>query len=824
MFCLFGMYFKHSKKIIAMIRNFIVTAWRNLGRNKSFSFINVFGLAVGLACCMLIGGYLYSELTYDAYPANSKQLYRVYLSAEANGASTVFPSVDVAVGPGIKNAFPSVLAYARLDQRRPVFVKYDDKTFKEGKIMFIDSNFLQMFSIPLLEGDSKNALTEPKTMVITRNFEKKYFGGSDGMGKMITVGKDLVKITGIIDKIPDNSHFHGDAFMSFVTEDNASTPQTWSNVNDYTYLLLNKDADPRKLEAAFPQLVARYVVPEVQHDMGVSLAEAQKSVNTFKFLLQPLTAIHLHSISKYELGAGGDIHYIYIFAALAIFVLLLACINFTNLSTAAATKRAKEIGVRKVLGSEKNKLVWQFLTESLMLTLFSMLLALGLVYLLLPYFNDVAGKHVTIAFYFTPWAIAAELGLILVVGLMAGLYPAVFMSSFKIIPILKGGSGLQLSGKSSLRSSLIVFQFAISTALIIATLVVFQQLSYMQNKKLGYDKNQVLVVNDTYTLGNNIDAFKQDLANDNRVVSVTKSDNAPGYNDAGGTEIYAKEITGNGASNGIATSIYWIDPNYIPTMKMALVKGRNFYPAGPADSASVIVNEAAVSALGFGNTDPIGKTIIRSGQRHYMIVGVVENFHFTSAKEKIAPLMMIASNSSKGKIIARIKAANVPGLIDDIKNKWDRYNSGAPFNYSFLDQQFATLYGAEQRVANIFTSFSIIAIIIACLGLFGLAAFMIRQRVKEIGIRKVLGASSVSITAMLCREFLKLIVIASIISFPLTWFAMSKWLQDFAYRTSIHWWVFLLAGIMALLVAAITISFQSIKAALANPVKSLRSE
>jgi len=807
-----------------MIRNFIITAWRSLGRNKGFSFINVFGLAVGLACCMLISGYLYSELTYDTYSANSKQLYRVYLSADANSATIIFPAVDVAVGPGIKNAFPSVLAYTRLTQRGPVFVKYENKTFKEEKIMLIDSNFLQMFSIPSLEGDTKNALTEPKTMVITKDFEKKYFGEGDGIGKMITVGKDLVKITGVIDKIPDDSHFHGDAFMSFVTYDNASTPQTWSNVGDFTYLLLDKNANPRKLEAAFPQLVAKHVVPEIQHDMGVSLAEAQKSVNTFKFFLQPLTDIHLHSASKYELESAGDIHYVYIFAALAIFVLLLACINFTNLSTAAATKRAKEIGVRKVLGSEKNRLVWQFLTESLMLTLFSMLLALGLVYLLLPYFNNVAGKHVTIAFYFSSWAIAAELGLIIVVGMLAGLYPAVFMSSFKIIPILKGGSGLQLSGKTSLRSSLIVFQFAISTALIIATFVVFQQLSYMQNEKLGYDKNQVLVVNDAYTLGNNIDAFKQDLVNDNRVISVTKSDNAPGYNDAGGTEIYAKEIADKGTRDEIATSIYWIDPNYIPTMKMELVKGRNFYPSGPADSASVIINEAEVSALGFGNTDPIGKTIIRSGQRHYMIVGVVKDFHFTSAKQKIAPLMMIASSNSKGKIIARVKTADIPRLISDIKNKWERYNSGAPFNYSFLDQQFASLYGSELRVGNIFTSFSIIAIVIACLGLFGLAAFMIRQRVKEIGIRKVLGASSVSITTMLSREFLQLILIAALISMPLTWYGMNKWLQDFAYRTTIHWWVFAVAGLIALLVAAITISFQAIKAALANPVKSLRSE
>lgn len=690
--------------------------------------------------------------------------------------------------------------------------------------MLIDSNFLQLFSIPLLEGDSKDALTEPKTIVITKDFEKKYFGAADGLGKTITIGSDLVKVTGVIDKIPDNSHFHGDAFMSFVTYDNASTPQTWSNVGDFTYLLLSKSTDPKKLEAAFPQLVAKHVVPEIQHDMGVSLAEAQKSVNTFKFFLQPITDIHLHSATKFELESNGDIHYVYIFTALAIFVLLLACINFTNLSTAAATKRAKEIGVRKVLGSAKNKLVWQFLTESVMLTFLAMLFALGLVYLLLPYFNNLSGKHIVIGFYLSWGAILSETALVLLVGLVAGLYPAFFLSSFKIIPILKGGSGLQPAGKSSLRSSLIVFQFAISTALIIATFVVYGQLSFMQNKKLGYDKNQLLVINDAYTLGNNIDAFEQDLLGDNRVVSATKSDNAPGYDNAGGTEIYATDIAGKVTGNEIHTNIYWIDANYIPTLKMDLLKGRNFYPSGPADSASVIINEAAVRNLGFGGADPLGKTIIRSGQRHYTIVGVVKDFNYTSAKQKIAPLIMIASNNSRGLVILRVKTADISRLISQIKNKWEGYNSGAPFSYSFLDEQYASLYSTEARTGKIFTSFSVIAIIIACLGLFGLAAFMIRQRVKEIGIRKVLGASSISITAMLSQEFLKLILIAALISFPLIWYAMNKWLQDFAYRTTIHWWIFVLAGVIALLVAAITISFQAVKAALANPVKSLRSE
>jgi putative ABC transport system permease protein len=807
-----------------MIKNFIVTAWRNLKNNKIFSFINVFGLSVGLTCCMLIGAYLYQELTYDTYPAQSKQIYRVALRSNGNNASADFPSVDVAVGQGIKNVFPEVLATARLTNRGQVFVKYQDHQFKENKIVLIDSNFLQLFSIPLVEGNNKTALTEPNCIVITKAFEKKYFGDSGALGKAITVGKDLLKVTGVIEKIPDNSHFHADAFISMVTVVSPRTKQTWSNVGYYTYVLLDKNADAKKLEAGFPQLVAKFVVPEIQHDMGVSLAEAQKSVNTFQFFLQPITDIHLRSATKYEYEANGDIHYVYIFGALALFILLLACINFTNLSTASAARRSKEIGIRKVLGSAKNKLVSQFLIESVMLTFFAMLFAMGIVYTLLPYFNDLSGKHITIGFFLTYSALLLEIALTLFVGLIAGIYPAFFLSSFQIISILKGNGGTQPATRGGLRSGLIVFQFAISTALIIATFIVYQQLNFMQNKTLGYDKNQVLIINDTYTLGTDINAFKQQLLSDNRVVNATISSNVPGYNNMGGTEIYVKDIADKGTRNEIQCGIYWIENSYIPTLGMQITKGRNFYPSGPADSTSVIINEAAVRDLGFGNSDPLGKTIIRSGQHHFTIVGVVKDFHYTSAKQKIAPLMMLSSNNSNGSIIVRIKTADVHHLINDIENQWNAYHASAPFSYSFLDEQFASLYSSEHRTGQIFTSFSIVAIIIACLGLFGLAAFMIRQRVKEIGIRKVLGASSASITVMLSKEFLKLIIIASLIAFPVTWYAMNKWLQDFAYRVTIEWWVFVLAGVISLLVAAITISFQSVKAALANPVKSLRSE
>ncbi|HTD98246.1 MAG TPA: ABC transporter permease [Mucilaginibacter sp.] len=804
-----------------MIRNYIKTAWRNLIKNKVFSFINIFGLAVGLACCMFIASYLYSELTYDTYPVNSKQLYRVGLTSLENGGVSDFPMPDIAVGPGIKNNFPQVLSFARVANWKPSFVSYQDKQFKEVKMALCDSNFLQLFSIPLIQGDDKNALIAPRSLVITAQMSNKYFGNESALGKTLKVGDDLFKITGVIDKVPDNSHFHYDAFISMSTYPDRQ--QTWSNVGYYTYLLLAKNADPKKLEALFPQLVAKYVVPETQRDMGVSLAEAQKAVNTFKFYLVPITDIHLHTSTKYDMEPNGDISYVYIFGALAVFILLLACINFTNLSTASSARRSKEVGIRKVMGSLKEWLVTQFLVESVMLTLFSMLLALGIVYLLLPYFNDLSGKHTTIGFFLNYKALLIGLGLTLFVGVLAGLYPAFFLSSFKILSVLKGGSGSEPAKKNFLRSALVVFQFTISTALIIATFVVYQQLHFMQNKKLGYDKDQLLVLNDTYSLGDNEAAFKQQLLRDSRIVNATISTNIPGNGNMGGTQVYPLGLNGDENKNTISMNIYQVDGNYLSTMGISLARGRNASPDFPADSSSVVINQAAVHELGWDKTDPIGKSIVRSGRKTFTVVGVVKDFNYTSAKVKVAPLMLLPVHRH-GAIILKIKTADVSGILSGIKKQWNDYKAVTPFSYYFVDEQFAALYGSEQRTGKIFTSFAVIAVIIASLGLFGLAAFMIKLRVKEIGIRKVLGASSGTITGMLSIEFLRLIIVAIVISFPITWFAMYKWLQNFAYRIDIQWWIFVLAGGIALSIAFITISFQSIKAAMANPVKSLRSE
>jgi putative ABC transport system permease protein len=802
-----------------MIKNYFKTAWRNLSKNKVFSVINISGFAIGLTCFVLIAVFVINELSYDRYPADAENIYRVNLSVAGNGDVAVYPNVDAAVGEGIKNAFPEVKASTTIFSVSD-FVKHDDKQFKEEHLAFADSNFLQIFSIPLIGGNATNALVQPNSIVISRSFAKKYFGNSEAIGKSLLIGtRDAVyKVTGVIDKVPDNSHFHFDAFLSQSTFH--ITNKTWSNLGYYTYLLLNKNADPKELEAKFPQLVAKYVVPEVQHDMGVSLAEAQKTVNSFRFSLMPLTDIHLHSNTKFELEPNGDIQYVYIFSILALFILLLACVNFTNLSTARAIKRAREVGIRKVMGSVKKQLIIQFLSESVLFTFFSMLLSYVLIFLVLPYFNQLANKNISFDFFLNYKLILAVLLLSFLAGILAGIYPAFFLSSFNTIRVLKGAS-MQGSQKKPLRSGLIVFQFFVSTALIIATVIIYQQLHYMQNKKLGYDKDQVLFLPDARLLGKDQTAFKQQLLQDNRVVSVSISRSVPGGQIMDGTEIYPKNETSNGTE--IHANISHVDYDYLRTLGIQILKGRNFSKDFPTDSSGIIINEAAVQQLGWTNDNAVGKAIVRSGQQEFKVVGVVADFNYASLKQKVAPLMMMLGGNFGGLII-KVNTRDVKGFLTDLKKHWNSFNPAGPLEYNFLDEKFAALYASEQRTKQIFSAFAILAIIIASLGLFGLSAFVIEQRTREIGIRKVLGASVQQVLLLVSKEFLLLVGIAFIISVPVTWWAMHEWLKDFAYRINIGTGVFIAAGFSAILIAFFTISFQAIRAAIANPVKSLRTE
>ena len=602
---------------------------------------------------------------------------------------------------------------------------------------------------------------------------------------------------------------------------------TWSNLGFYTYLLLDKKADPKKLEAKFPELIQKYVAPEAAHDMGISLAEAKKVANTWRFFLMPVTDIHLHSNTKYELEPNGDIQYIYIFGSLAIFTILLACINFTNLSTAASAKRAREVGIRKVLGTLRAQLIMQFMIESVLLSCLALLIAFLLIYLILPSFNHLSGKQIGISFFLQFKVIIAVINFMILVGITAGIYPAFFLSSFQTIRVLKGAVSQTPAKGGGLRRGLVVFQFLISTSLIISTLVVYRQLHFMQNKKLGYAKEQVIVIPDTFGLDSNQYAFKQRLLSDSRVLNATISRDVPvGRNEENidGSQVYASENRSHETESEIHANFFHVDYDYLSTLGMNMVSGRYFSKDYGSDSSGVVINEAAVRDLGWkNNQSAIDKTIISSGQHEYRVIGVVQDFNYASVKQRIVPVMMMLRHNN-GTLMVKIKTTDISGLISEVKKYWKAYNARTPFSYYFLDDKFASVYASEEKTGQIFSSFAVVAVFIASLGLLGLVAFTTEQRNKEIGIRKVLGASVNQVLTLLSKEFLLLVSLSFFISIPLTWWMMNNWLNNFAYRINISWWIFASGGIIAVMITLITISFQSIRAAVANPVNSLRSE
>ena len=592
--------------------------------------------------------------------------------------------------------------------------------------------------------------------------------------------------------------------------------------NFYSYLLLKKGYGYKNLEAKLPGVVEKYIGPQLLQAMGMSLQQFKNNGNNISFGLQPISDIHLHSDFTNDLSPAGDIRYVYIFGAIAVFMLLIACINFMNLSTSGASKRSREVGIRKVLGSMKGALVKQFLTESILITAIALVLALALIYLALPAFNDIAGQNLTLRFSDHPLLIPA-LGLfVLFVGILAGSYPAFYLSSFKPIEVLKGKFS---SGKGSvgLRSGLVVFQFFISIFLIVSTVVVYRQLSFMQSKKLGYDKEQVMILSDMWMLGNNQETFRQQLLNDTRVANVSRSGYLPA-GPSGNNNFFVSP--GQQSTQLVKTLRYDVDENYISTLGIQLLQGRNFSTAFGNDSNNIIINEAAAKALGWKES-AIGNNISWSSNRgekqNFKVIGLIKDFQFKSFHESISPLVMVLAQNQDN-LIVKLKTKDVAGLTATLQKRWKEYGTEEPLSVSFLDERFTNTHNAEQKIGLIIGIFAGLTIFVACLGLFGLAKFTAQQRTKEIGVHKVLGATVMQITNMLSATFLKLVLIACLLAFPLAWWVMNKWLQDFAYRINISWYVFAIAGFVALFIALFTVSFQAIKAAIANPVKSLRTE
>ncbi|MFI5128751.1 MAG: ABC transporter permease [Chitinophagales bacterium] len=809
-----------------MLKNYLRIAWRNIQKNKVFSFINIAGLAIGLACFTLIALYVVDELSYDRYNEKASRIYRVDSDILFGGTEENLAVSSDPMGATLKKDYPEVEQYVRLyTSDGPKRIKKGDVFITEPNVANADSTLFDVFTLPPIAGDVNTALDEPNTVVLTESMAQKYFGTNDVIGKVLETnenGGTPYKVTAVIKDMPRNSHFIADFFFSM---DNVE--YGWGNYlsqNFTTYIVLQKGTDPKKFTSNFSQFILKYIVPQAKQFMQInSLEEFEKAGNKMEYSLMPLTSIHLRSDKTAELGANSSIQYVYIFSAVAIFILLIACINFMNLSTARSSNRAKEVGIRKVLGTERKSLIRQFLTESTLTAIIALCISLVIAWLVLPYFNDLSGKTLSLAQLTDSNFLPFLLLMPLLVGLLAGSYPAFFLSSFQPINVLKGkiSTGAR---RSFLRGSLVVFQFATSIFLIIGTIVVYRQLNYIQDKKIGFNKDQVLVINGTGVLREKSGPFMNEVLGMKGVMSGTFSGYLPVSNTSRSSNTFSKEAVMD-SKNGFNMQVWTIDENYVPTLGMEMSKGRNFSKEFASDSSAAIINETTAGLLGY--TDPVGKMIYSNdGNGHmtaYTILGVVKNFHFESLRQNIGPLCLLYGRS-RWLASFKVSTTDVRGLVKNIEGLWKTQVPSMPFSYRFLDDAFDNMYREEQRIGKIALSFAVLAILIACLGLFGLATYMAEQRTKEIGVRKVLGATVGNIVSMLSVDFIKLVIISAVIAFPLAWWFMHKWLQDFAYRVDIGWWIFIAAGSAAIVIALLTVSFQAIKAAIANPVKSLRTE
>jgi len=807
-----------------MIKNYFKTAFRSLVRNKFHTSLNIIGLAAGLATCLLILLYVLDELNYDRYNTKADRIYRVNNEVKFGGNYFDLATTPPLMGPIMVKEFPQVEQYTRIRWYGSFLVKKGNENLKEGRVAYGDSTLFDVFTLPLIAGNPKIALKEPHSLVITETIAKKYFNRTDVVGKnMIINDTGNYKITGVIKDIPAQSHFNFDFFVA-MSETDDSRSDNWLSENYNTYILLKKNADATKLEPELNKMMEHYVGPELKAVANLSLDEFKKSGGYVRASLTPLTHIHLHSNKIGELNGNGNVQFVYIFSVIALFILLIACINFMNLSTARSSNRAKEVGVRKVLGSLRKNLVQQFLTESVLISFIALIFAIGIASLLLPYFNQLAGKSIFVSTLFQPQMLTSLVLLMLIVGLLAGSYPAFVLSAFQPVDVLKG----KLAGgfkRSWLRNSLVVFQFVISIILIIGTVVIYNQLNYIRNKDIGFNRKQVLVIKNTDALKDQATTFKNELLQISGVQNATMTGYLPVEGDRGNGAFFTSPALDQ--KSAISMQAWIVDENYIPTLDIKFFQGRNFSPQFSTDSNAVIINEAAAKFLGakdiLNRKLYIVEDIKTKKLGEYHIIGVIKNFNFSSLRDVIIPLGLFFHKQT-GSIAVRVNTSDISSVVSQIKNKWKTMAQNQPFDYSFMDEQFNNLYTTEQKTGQIFITFAVLAIVIACLGLFGLVTYAAEQRTKEIGIRKVLGANVANIVTMISKDFLKLVLIASIIAFPVAWWGMNKWLQDFAYRVNIGWWIFFAAGLLAIIIALITISFQAIKAAIANPVKSLRTE
>jgi putative ABC transport system permease protein len=800
-----------------MYRNYLKIAIRNLLKNKLFSFINISGVAIGLACFLLLALYVKDELSYDRFHNNADRIYRLsrtFLSKDGT-ASLRLAHAAPPFGPLIKQDFPEVEQVVRLLETG-ASVKYGDKVFNEDAVFAAEANLFKVFSFNVTSGNPDKALENPFSIVFSRPMAEKYFGKENPIGKTVRLDNQLdYTVTGVFEPLPAQSHFHPDFLASFSTLNDPRVygaeglRTNWGNNSFSTFLLLPQNYDPQNLVKSFPAFQNRHI---------------DSNASSYSVLdLMKLTDIHLYSHLDSEIEANGDIQYVYLFSAIAIFILLIACVNYMNLATAKSATRAKEVGMRKVIGAVRSQLINQFLSESLLLVLVSVSIAVLIVVLCLPALNNFTQKTLQFNSLLDPGFIAILISITLFTGVIAGSYPAFFMTSFQPISVLKGKIASALKN-GKLRQSLVVAQFSIAVVLIICTAVVYSQMKYIRDYDLGYSKDQIILLSMPDDSATNIESIKQRFKENSNIKEVGRSSRIPSGRLLDSWEAYVVKGDTLATSDIIVKSLA-IDEDFIPTYQISMASGRNFSKEHPTDKSSgFILNQTAARLLGWTNpADAIGSRF-GYGEIRGQIIGVTKDYHFESLHQKVVPMVMFNQSGRLGRVSIHVSGSNLKQAIDHVETVWKSQFPDKPFEYEFLDQRFGKLYAREQSQQLLFGIFAGIAIFISCLGLLGLSMFMAELRTKEIGVRKVLGASVSSIVALLSQDFLKLVVIAILIASPVAWYGMHSWLQDFAYHTEINWWVFALAAILSIAIALFTVSFQSVKAALMNPVKSLKSE
>ncbi len=817
-----------------MLTNYIKIALRNLLKHKGYSAINILGLAVGMATCIVILLFVGDELAYDHHWPQGERIYRMALNRIYPDRQTGYAIIPPSYAATVKKDFPEVEEVVRMANFNPggtVQVKWEDKVFEEAHFLGADSTFFQVFQLPVLKGDPQACLKQPNSLVMTESTAKRYFGSAEAaMGKTVQLlggQPQPMNIMAVCADVPENAHF---TFDLLATNKGVRFLEGVNHISfaAYTYFLLRPGADWKALEAKFPGVVERYAAGEVQRNFGVDYPQYVKAGNGWHYFFQPLRDIYLHSKLESELKPTGSMALVTTFSIIAAFILLIACINFINLATARSAERAREVGIRKALGSERRLLAIQFLTEAIVVSLLAAVLALGLVALLLPIFNEIADKNILMRDFYAGWGMYVLPFFALGVGLLAGAYPAGVLSNFKPVEVLKGkfsatGKGLRL------RNSLVIFQFSISILLIFSTFVVLNQLNFIFEKKLGFDKDHVVTLQNTFALGAKTEAFKQEIEKIPGVEGVAGSSESPGGGNYFGCSFKMPGNTESVTGRGLI-----VDDRYMQSLRMDLLSGRDF-STDFNDSLSVVINQKALRDLGIADPEKaIGQRMTMPGSFFspeekdvdFTIIGVVRDFHFQSLHEPIVPLFMLYHQVARGRdglISIRVQPAHFQDFVKIATQKWKEMVPDQPFRYTFLDEDLAAMYKEEQRAKRLFVLFAGLAIFIACIGLLGLAAYLTRQRTKEIGIRKVLGASAVGITGLLAKDFLRLVIVAVVLASPLAYYLMQRWLSDFAYHIDIQWWMFVATGATAVSIAFFTVSFQSIRAAWANPIQSLRS-